>query len=123
MDYQQSLKNFNHLKNFIRARTFCQIFFFFKSETECEYIIETFDLDRKEEQLDQIETERIKGLPFASIINDRNGDEQLFYHDENMDIEYDLFREEFIIFYCYDPVDLKLLQQQFSMLFKLLENK
>lgn len=121
MDYQQSIKNLNHLKNFIRAWDECYIFFFFNSETN--YDIEIYDLQYSAEEQKKIDLHLRGCYPYAYINNEKSGHELLYYHDQNIGIEYDFFLEQFNYFYCKDPVDIKAVQQQFLMLIEMLKNK
>ncbi len=121
MDYQQSIKNLNHLKNFVRAWTECSIFFFFYSETE--FKNETYCNNRTQVQKKIIDEMLRNGFPYGYISNKDTGEEILYYRDQNITVQYDLFFEKYNIFYCYDPVDKKILQQQFLQLVELLKNK
>ncbi len=119
MDYQQSIKNLYHLKNFVRAWTECNIFFFFNSETE--YKIEIFELNFTTDQRDAIDQNLRSGFPYGYICNKKIGEETLYYSDANIDVDFDFFLNEWNDFICYDPVDMKLVQMQFALLFDLLK--
>ena len=121
MDYRQSIKNLNHLKNFIRAWDECYIFFFFYSEAN--YDIEIYGVERTAEQKNRIDESMCDQFPYAYVSNEKSGAETLYYHDKNITVEFDLFFGEVNLFYCYDPVDKKILQQQLSQLIELLKNK
>jgi hypothetical protein len=121
MDYQQSIKNFNKLKILISPWAECQIFFFFGCETE--YTVEIFNFLVTSEQQEKINDYRSRTTPYA-YIRHRNGDEEvLYYSDDNVSIEYDLFTQDYIFFHCHFRVDKKLLQEQFLMLENMLKNK
>ena len=121
MDYQQSIKNLNHLKNFVRAWTECRIFFFFYSDSE--YKIEIYNTKRTNKQKKRIDRKRRSKFPYSFISNDESGEETLYYRDQNIAVEYDLFLQKTTDFICNDPVDKKRVQQQFLLLIELLKNK
>lgn len=121
MDYQQSIRNLNHLKNFIRAWDDCYIFFFFSSETV--YKVEVFGIEHTAVEKQKIEQERRNGFPYGFVNCEKSGEEILYYRDGNITVEYDFFLEKFNYFYCKDPVDIKVVQQQFLMLIDMLKNK
>jgi hypothetical protein len=121
MDYQQSIKNLNHLKNFVRAWSECRIFFFFKSEIE--YEIKIYDSTFTSEQQENIDECLQAGFPYGYICNKKNGEEELYYYDENIHVEYDLFLNTFDDFICHDIVDTKIIQKQFEQLIEILKNK
>ena len=121
MDYKQSLKNLNHLKEFIRAWDECYIFFFFNSETT--YNIKIYDIALTPEQKKKIDQERRNSFPYGYISCEKSGEEILYYRDTNITIEFDLFLENFNVFSFHDPVDNKLVHQQFLLLIELLKNK
>ncbi len=121
MDYQQSIKNLNHLKNFVRAWTECHIFFFFYSETE--YVIEIYEPDFTPEQQQKIDENLHSGFPYGYINSEKTGEEILYYYDENIHIEYDFFLNGFNDFICHDPVDIQIVQKQFLQLIEFLKNK
>ena len=121
MDYQQSFKNFHQLKNFISPWTECYIFFFFHSETEFE--IEIYGADFTEAQRKKIDENRYGKNPYAVMNFQESGEETLFYKDEKMTIEYGLFSEQYLEIGYTDPLDIQVLQSQFLMLIKMLENK
>ena len=85
--------------------------------------MEIYETERTYEQQSKIDVARAKSLPYAFISNDKNGEEVLYYHDQNVDIEYDLFGDIVITFDCYDHIDIKTIRQQFLLLINLLENK
>ena len=96
MDYQQSIKNFNTLKFFISPWSECQIFFFFESENKHE--VESFNFTVTPEQQEKINDYRSRSTPYA-YIRHKNGDEEvLYYSDENISIEYDLFTQDYFFF-------------------------
>jgi hypothetical protein len=99
MDCQQSIKNLNHLKNFIRAWDECYIFFFFNSETN--YDIEIYDL--------QYSAEEKKSICICEDVI-----HMLILITKNLGVNN---------FYCTDPVDMKDVQQQFLMLIEMFKNK
>ncbi len=121
MDYQQSIKNLNHLKNFVRAWAECRIFFFFYSETEYEIKIYSGQRTRKQKKI--IDKNLRNGFPYGYISNDESGEEILYYRDNNISVEYDFFLQKTIDFICDDPVDKKLVKQQFLLLIELFKNK
>ncbi len=121
MDYQQSLKNFNELKNLMRPWAECQIFFFFESEIEYGY--EIYESDLNSEQLIIIDSYRFGKLPYGYIDHEKNGHEVFYYNDENVTIKYDLFADDCIYWYFHFKADKKLVQQQLKMLTDLLKNK
>ncbi len=121
MDYKQSIKNLNHLKNFIQAWDYCHIFFFFNSETEFE--IEIYDSEWTNEQQEKIDKNLQTKWPYAYISNEKSGDEILYYTDDNITVWCNLFSDTIDDFLCHDPIDKKAAQEQFQMLIKLLENK
>ena len=124
MDYQQSIKNLNHLKNFVRAWTECRIFFFFYSEAE--FKNEIYDGKRTSTQQKVIDQNLHSKFPYGFISNDKSGKEMLYYRDENITVQYDLFSQEFDVFGCHDPddpVDKEQLRSQFLLLTELLKNK
>ncbi len=121
MDYQQSIKNLNQLKNFVRAWTDCHIFFFFYSETE--YRVEIYNSDFTHVEQENIDQHMYSGFPYGYICNKNTGEEIFHYRDKNIDIEYDLFAEEFRLVFCYDPIDKKALQRQFLLLAEMFKNK
>ncbi len=119
MDYQQSLKNFHELKNFMRPWAECKIFFFFSSETE--YEVDTFDIIATTEQQSKIEDYRSRSTPYAYLRHKNDDQETLYYSDDNISVEYDLFAENYNYFHCHFRVERKVLQQQFLMLVNLLK--
>lgn len=121
MEYQQSIKNLYHLKDFIRAWDECYIFCFFNSETT--YNIEIYDIALTPEQKNRIDQERRNRFPYGYISSEKSGEEILYYRDTNITIEFDLFLENFNVFSFHDPVDNKLVHQQFLLLIELLKNK
>ena len=121
MNYQQSLKNFNELKNLIRPWAECQIFFFFDSETE--YGVEIFEVDLNSEQEKIIDLYRYAEFPYGYIDHEKGGHEVFYYNDENVSIKYDLFADDCIYWYFHFKADKKLVRQQFKMLIDLLKNK
>ena len=121
MDYQQSIKNLNHLKNFVRTWAECHIFFFFYSEAE--YEMQICDSNFTTEQHHRIDENLRSGFPYAYICNRKTGEETLYYSDMNIDVVFDFFLNEWSDFICYDSVDMELVQKQFAMLFELLKNK
>ncbi len=121
MDYQQSLKNFNELKNLMRPWAECQIFFFFESETE--YHVEIYEVDLNLEQQKIIDSYRCRELPYGYIDHERDGHEVFYYNDENISIKYDLFTDDCIYWYLHFKADKKLVQQQFKILANMLKNK
>ena len=121
MDYQQSIKNFNHLKNFARAWSECNIFFFFYSETE--YRVEIYNSDFTYVEQENIDQNFCSGFPYGYICCRNTGDEILHYRDKNINMEYDLFFERFNLVFCYDPADKKILRQQFLLLAEMFKNK
>ncbi len=121
MDYQQSLKNFNELKNLMRPWAECKIFFFFTSESE--YEVEIYDIEYTEKQKNKIDENLIKPTPYGYLRLDKNGHEILYYHDANVTIRYDLFTEDLRDFYCQDPVDINLVRKQFLQLIYIMKNE
>jgi hypothetical protein len=121
MDYQQSIKNLSHLKNFARAWAECHLFFFFYSETE--YEIEIYGLIFTDEQQSKIDKNFYSGLPYAYMSCKNTGEEILHYRDKNIDADYDLFSEAYSVVFCSDPADKKILQHQFFLLAELIKNK
>lgn len=120
MDYQQSLKNFYHLKNFVRAWTECHIFFFFYSDTE--YIVEIYNSEFTPEQQNKLDENLSSEFPYGYVSNERTGEEILYYFDSNITINYDLYSDSINDFICYDFANKKILQQQFFQLVKMLKN-
>ncbi len=121
MQYQQSIKNFNTFKNFVRPWGECKIFFFFESETV--YAFEIFNFLVTPEQQEKIDDYRSRSTPYAYIRHKNGHEEVLYYSDDNVSIEYDLFAQDYIYFHCHFRVDKKLLQEQFLMLENVLKNK
>lgn len=121
MDYQQSIKNLNHLKNFVRAWTECSIFFFYYSESD--YKIEIYDLDLTAVQNELIDENLRSKFPYGFISNEKSGHEILYYCDKNIAVEHDLFLQKTTDFICKGSADKKQVQQQFLLLIDLLKNK
>ncbi len=121
MDYKQSIKNLNHLKNFIQAWDYCHIFFFFNSETEFE--IEIYDSEWTNEQQEKIDKNLRSPMPYALIKSEECAEDILYYTDQNLTARYDFLRETISDIFFHDPIDEKAAQKQFQMLIKLLENK
>ena len=121
MDYQQSIKNLNHLKNFVRAWAECSIFFFFYSDSD--YKIEIYNLDLTDVQNEIVEQNLRSKFPYGFISNEKSGQEILYYCDQNISVECDLFLESTIAFFCKNSIDKKIVQQQFLWLVEFLKNK
>lgn len=121
MDYQQSVKNFDILKNFVCVLKDYHIFFFFTSDTE--YKVKFYESDLSEEELKRIEDHRISGLAYGFMNNEKSGVEALNYFDSNVYIEYDIFSESFVSFDCHDPINMELVSVQFLQLIEVLKNK
>ena len=121
MDYQQSIKNLNRLKNFVRAWAECHIFFFFYSEVD--YKIKIYNNKRTRKQKRIIDKNLRSEFPYGYISNEKCGKEILYYCDKNIAVEYDLFLQKFNFFEFDDPIDVKLVRQQFLQLAELLKNK
>ncbi len=121
MDYQQSIKNLNHLKNFARAWTECHIFFFYYSETE--YRVEIYNSDFTDAEQENIDQNLRKTWPYAFICNEKCGQEILYYSDKNITIRYNLFSDTVNDFFYMGRVDKKESQKQFLRLINILKNK
>lgn len=121
MDYQQSIKNLNHLKNFIRAWDECYIFFFFNSEAN--YDIEICGIEEATALQKKIDLHLRSRFPYGYVCNNSGAEETVYYCDKNIIVEYDLFAQQFNDFICFDPVDNKNLQKQFLILIEMLKNK
>jgi hypothetical protein len=121
MDYQQSFRNLDQLKNFIRPWTDCYIFFFFYSETE--FQVEIYGVDLTVEQQDKIDKNVYGNFPYGYMSIGQEGNETLYYHDKKIIIVYDTFADKLRDVDFQDPVDIKAARAQFLQLFKILENE
>lgn len=119
MDYEQSIKNYLIVRDFILPWN-CE-YIFFKFENEKEFQVEFYDKKYIEDIHQHIYRSRQLEVPYARITYSENGCEEFCFLFKEIYIVYNLTLGQTEDFYIPDPVNIFRVRHQFAGLFDLLK--
>ncbi len=114
MDYEQSIKNYLILRDFISPWNCEYIYFNFYSCTE--FSIETYSAASSEMMAEHLFEKHQQQLPYCRVLIESGTVDQLYYADTNIDVVYNLTMQSLEYFYIWEPVDIEKAQKEFAQL-------